>query len=159
MKLILHMADMLDLKSLCCLFFCSEVKSCSWLQKANRLPLGIWIISAASVVWLHLNGMTAVNPQTDWSLLLRFWTEVTMLEVAYWQLTKIRPFSPWNLRKKKNKKIRPGKLNPHPCCSRDATLPCSWFKVTFTATCFCLPICRVYIHKVQENGLMNLWLH
>lgn len=65
--------------SLCCLFFCSEVWCCLWLQKANTRPVGVWIISVCvAASWFST---MAVNPQTDWSLLLRFWTEVIMLEV------------------------------------------------------------------------------
>ncbi len=82
-KLILHMAAMLDLWVCALSLSCSEVSSCSWLQKRQTDGLlGIWIISAAAVAWLLRDCMLTGDPQTDWSLLLRFRVEVIMLEVS-----------------------------------------------------------------------------
>lgn len=106
--------------SLCCLLFCSEVWCCSWLQKANRRPVGVWIISVCvAASWLH-DGCASTDRL--WSLLLRFWTEVIMLEVK----KNINSLTKKSQKTSSKTKSR-GKLTPNLRRSEDTSLPCSWF--------------------------------
>lgn len=118
-------------------FFRTEVLSCSWIQNVD-CPLELLLPSC----------MTIINPQTDWSLLLHFWIEVKLLSESL----------PKKERKKKKEKSiftrssrQERKVNHPPLSFLQKRYYTMQLISNFSQSNVLYSICRVYIHKVQED--------
>lgn len=118
-------------------FFRTEVLSCSWIQNVD-CPLELLLPSC----------MTIINPQTDWSLLLHFWIEVKLLSENLQKKEKKKKKREVNF----HQKLKTGKESQPPPFILFAKRYYTMRLISnFFQSNMLYSICRVYIHKVQED--------